>query len=100
MEQPNTFEHLIHVDQVVKMYRSGAGEVTVLHGVTLKVNPGEAVGVVGPSGSGKSTLLNMITGIDRPTRGQVVVNGQPIHTFDENKLARWRGITIGVIFQF
>ncbi len=101
MEKPNTSEQaLIHVDNVVKTYPTGAGEVTVLRGVTLKVKPGEAVGVVGPSGSGKSTLLNMITGIDRPTRGQVVVNGQPIHTFNENKLARWRGRTIGVIFQF
>jgi putative ABC transport system ATP-binding protein len=101
MEQPRTFEQpLIHVDDVVKTYHTGAGDVTVLHGVTLKVQPGEAVGVVGPSGSGKSTLINMITGIDRPTRGQVTINGQPIHAFDENKLARWRGHTIGVIFQF
>jgi putative ABC transport system ATP-binding protein len=93
-------QSLIHLDSVVKTYPTGAGEVTVLHGVTLKVKPGEAVGIVGPSGSGKSTLLNMITGIDRPTHGQVNVNGQPIHTFNENRLARWRGLTIGVIFQF
>ena len=101
MEQPNNTEQpLIHVDDVVKTYPTGAGQVTVLRGVTLKVKPGEAVGVVGPSGSGKSTLLNMITGIDRPTRGQVIVNGQPIHTFSENQLARWRGLNVGVIFQF
>jgi putative ABC transport system ATP-binding protein len=92
--------HLIHLDQVVKTYPTGAGEVTVLHGVSLKVAAGEALAVVGPSGSGKSTLLNMITGIDRPTRGAVVVNGQPLHALDENRLARWRGHTIGVIFQF
>ncbi|HLF25442.1 MAG TPA: ABC transporter ATP-binding protein [Anaerolineae bacterium] len=100
MEQQHDSAHLIHVDNVVKTYPTGAGELTVLHGVTLKVKPSEAVGVVGPSGSGKSTLLNMITGIDRPTRGQVVVNGQPLHTFSENQLARWRGLNIGVIFQF
>jgi len=93
-------QYLINLENVVKTYSSGSGEVTVLRGVNLKVKPGEAVGVRGPSGSGKSTLLNMITGIDRPTSGEVHVDSEPIHTFDENKLARWRGRTIGVIFQF
>ena len=93
-------QYLINLENVVKTYSSGSGEVTVLRGVNLKVKPGEAVGVRGPSGSGKSTLLNMITGIDRPTSGEVHVDREPIHTFDENKLARWRGRTIGVIFQF
>jgi putative ABC transport system ATP-binding protein len=93
-------QHLIDIDNVVKTYSTGAGAVTVLRGVSLKVKPGEAVGVVGPSGSGKSTLLNMITGIDRPSSGTVHVNGAPIHTFSENRLARWRGKSIGVIFQF
>jgi putative ABC transport system ATP-binding protein len=64
------------------------------------VSQGEFVSIVGPSGSGKSTLLNMITGIDRPTSGQVVVGGEPIHELSENELARWRGRNVGVIFQF
>jgi len=91
---------IIHLDQVVKKFGNGAGDVTVLCGVSLQVKPGEAVGVVGPSGSGKSTLINMIAGIDRPTSGQVTVAGQQVHTLSENQLARWRGRNVGVIFQF
>lgn len=91
---------LIDLQNVVKTYQTGAGNVTVLKDVNLKIQPGEFVGVVGPSGSGKSTLLNMVTGIDRPTSGGVVIDGQAVHTFTENELARWRGRHIGVIFQF
>jgi ABC-type lipoprotein export system ATPase subunit len=58
------------------------------------------VAVIGKSGSGKSTLINMITGIDRPTSGEVLVNGTPVHTLSEGQLAVWRGRTIGVVFQF
>jgi putative ABC transport system ATP-binding protein len=96
----NTNGSIIHLDQVVKAYHDGAGEVTVLREVSLQVKAGEAVGVVGPSGSGKSTLINMVAGIDRPTSGQVIVAGQPVHTLSENQLARWRGRNVGVIFQF
>ena len=56
--------------------------------------------VTGPSGNGKSTLLNMITGIDRPTAGEVLVNGCPVHEMSENQLAKWRGENLGIIFQF
>ncbi len=91
---------IIHLDQVVKAFHNGVGDVTVLRGVSLEVKPGEAVGVVGPSGSGKSTLINMIAGIDRPTSGQVAVAGQQVHALSENQLARWRGRNVGVIFQF
>lgn len=90
----------IDLCDVVKKYDTAAGSVTVLQDVTLRVRAGEFVSIVGPSGSGKSTLVNMITGIDRPTSGQVIVGGQAIHTLSENKLARWRGRHIGVIFQF
>jgi putative ABC transport system ATP-binding protein len=91
---------LINLQDVVKTYKTGAGGVTVLKDIDLHVDKGEFVGVVGPSGSGKSTLLNMITGIDRPTRGEVYVGGQAVHKLSENQLARWRGKNVGVIFQF
>ncbi len=91
---------LIDLRNVVKTYQTGAGEVTVLKGISLQVRAGEFVSVVGPSGSGKSTLLNMITGIDRPTQGEVFVDGQAVHTLSENQLARWRGRHVGVVFQF
>jgi putative ABC transport system ATP-binding protein len=90
----------IDLRDVVKTYETGAGELTVLQDVTLQVQPGEFVSVVGPSGSGKSTLLNMITGIDRPTSGQVCVGGETVYTLSENQLARWRGRHVGVVFQF
>ena len=91
---------LIDLRDVFKNYETGAGEVPVLKDVDLKVREGEFVGVVGPSGSGKSTLLNMITGIDRPSDGQVFVAGEAVHKMSENQLARWRGKNVGVIFQF
>jgi putative ABC transport system ATP-binding protein len=91
---------LIELRDVVKTYEAGGGDVTVLKEVTLKVQPGEFVSVVGPSGSGKSTMLNMITGIDRPTSGEVLVGGEAVHELSENELARWRGRNVGVIFQF
>jgi putative ABC transport system ATP-binding protein len=91
---------LIDLHDVVKTYETGAGDVTVLQDLTLQVQAGEFVSVVGPSGSGKSTLLNMITGIDRPTEGQVFVGGEAVHELSENQLARWRGRHVGVIFQF
>ncbi len=90
----------INLRDVVKTYETGAGDVTVLTDVSLKVREGELVGIVGPSGSGKSTLLNMITGIDRPTAGEVFVGGQAVHGLSENQLARWRGRNVGVVFQF
>jgi putative ABC transport system ATP-binding protein len=91
---------LIRLQDVVKTYETGAGGVTVLKEIDLRVDEGEFVGVVGPSGSGKSTLLNMITGIDRPTGGEVFVAGKAVHKMSENQLARWRGKNVGVIFQF
>jgi len=91
---------LIQLDQVIKEYETGAGPLRVLHGVSLTVQEGEFVAVVGPSGSGKSTMINMITGIDRPTEGVVTVAGACLNGLSENQMARWRGRNVGVIFQF
>jgi ABC-type lipoprotein export system ATPase subunit len=91
---------LIDLKDVVKTYKTGAGEATVLKDITLHVQRGEFVSIVGPSGSGKSTLLNMITGIDHPTSGEIIVGGQAVHKLGQNQLARWRGRNVGVIFQF
>jgi putative ABC transport system ATP-binding protein len=97
---PNGSTPVIQLNNVVKRFPVGAVTTTVLKGISLQVQAGEFVSIVGPSGSGKSTLINMITGIDRPSAGEVQVLGQPIHTFTENQLARWRGRSLGIIFQF
>jgi putative ABC transport system ATP-binding protein len=91
---------IIDLREVVKDYATGAGAFRALAGVTLRVMPGELVAIQGRSGCGKSTLLNMITGIDRPTAGDVVVAGMDLRRASENELARWRGRNIGVVFQF
>ena len=91
---------IIDLRHVTKTYQAGSGPVTVLNDVTLIIEPGEFVSVMGPSGSGKSTLLNMITGIDRPTSGEVIVNDQAVHRLGQDRLAIWRGRNLGVIFQF
>jgi len=85
---------------VQKVYATSAGEFAALKGADLTVAQGEFVAVVGKSGSGKSTLINMITGIDRPTNGEVWVAGMPVHTLTENQIAVWRGRVLGVVFQF
>jgi putative ABC transport system ATP-binding protein len=91
---------LIELRHLAKRYPTPAGAVTALNNINLTVDRGEFVAVIGKSGSGKSTLINTITGIDRPTTGEVLVCGTPIHTLDENQLALWRGRNLGVIFQF
>jgi len=92
--------NMLQVVDVVKNFPVGDGEVEVLRGISFDVKPGEFITIVGPSGNGKSTLLNMITGIDRPTDGQVLFNNREIHRMSENKLAAWRGEHVGIVFQF
>ena len=92
--------HLIELRNVNKVFKTGAGEFPALKEVGLAINSHEFVAIVGKSGSGKSTLINMITGIDRPTTGEVWVGDTPVHTLSEDQMALWRGKTIGVIFQF
>jgi putative ABC transport system ATP-binding protein len=93
-------KNIINLQGVGKVFEGPAGPIHALRDVNLKINPGEFIGVQGPSGSGKSTLINMITGIDRPTSGDVVVTDQLLNNLSENQLARWRGKNVGVIFQF
>ncbi len=93
-------KHLIDIQQVVKAYYTPVGDFIALDGVDLQIGEGEFVAVVGKSGSGKSTLINMVTGIDRPTSGNVFVNQQAVHKLKEGPMAEWRGRTVGVIFQF
>jgi putative ABC transport system ATP-binding protein len=91
---------VVSLENVGKVFRTKAGAFTALRDVNLTVGEGEFVAVVGPSGSGKSTLINMITGIDRPSSGEVFVVGERLTAMSENKVAKWRGRNVGVVFQF
>jgi ABC-type lipoprotein export system ATPase subunit len=93
-------EWMVDLRQVQKYYSSAAGDFHALKGIDLQIRPGEFVSIIGKSGSGKSTLLNMMTGIDRPTTGEVWVNGTPVHEMNENQMAIWRGNNLGIMFQF
>lgn len=91
---------LIELRDVLKVYQSAAGNFTALDHVSLQVHAGEFVAMVGKSGSGKSTLINMITGIDRPSGGTVLVGGTAVQTLSESQMAVWRGRNVGIVFQF
>jgi len=100
MNNINGKNGIIQIKEVIKRFPVGDREITILKGINLNVKNGEFVSIVGPSGNGKSTLLNMITGIDRPSDGAVIVTGREVHQMSENKLAAWRGEHVGIIFQF
>jgi putative ABC transport system ATP-binding protein len=91
---------IIDLRAVTKQYQSAAGAFTALKSIDFQARQGEFVAVVGKSGSGKSTLLNILSGIDNPTSGEVIISGTPIHALNQNQLAIWRGKQIGVVFQF
>jgi ABC-type lipoprotein export system ATPase subunit len=91
---------VIQLQKVVKTFKNVAGEFTVLKDVNLVLRKGEFVAIVGKSGSGKSTLLNMITGIDHPSSGKVVIGGTDIYQMSESARSLWRGRNLGVVFQF
>jgi ABC-type lipoprotein export system ATPase subunit len=90
----------IILKDVVKTYENAAGKFEALKGINLQFEQGQFVSIVGKSGCGKSTLLNMITGIDHPTSGNVIVDGEDIYTKTESQRALWRGRNMGVVFQF
>lgn len=91
--------YLIHLDRVSKEYPSPAGPVCVLKEVKLEIARGEFLAIVGKSGAGKTTLVNMITGVDHPTQGEVIVDGVDLCHMSETKLALWRGLKIGIVYQ-
>ena len=101
IHEMSTPEAMIDMHGIVKTFKNAAGEFTVLKGIDLTINRGEFVSIVGKSGSGKSTLLNMVTGIDHPTDGRVVIGGTDIYTnVTESQRSKWRGRNLGIVFQF
>ncbi len=91
---------LIQMRDIVKIFKTDAGDFTALKGISIDFYESQFVSVIGKSGSGKSTLVNMITGIDRPTSGTVDIGGTMISSLTESDMARWRGINLGIVFQF
>ena len=90
----------IVLKDVYKTYVNAAGEFPALKGIDLQLDYGQFISIVGKSGSGKSTLLNMLTGIDHPTAGEVIIGGQNIYEMSESQRAKWRGRNMGIVFQF
>ncbi|HVS65524.1 MAG TPA: ABC transporter ATP-binding protein [Thermoanaerobaculia bacterium] len=93
-------EPIVQLDGVGKTYKRDRFDIRVLEGVSLEVEAGEFLALMGPSGSGKSTLLNLLAGIDRPSTGRIVVAGKDVARLSESELAAWRHRNIGFIFQF
>jgi len=99
--QPNvaTTTKVVQVRGVSKIFKRDAFQVTALDDVSIDIAKGEFLALMGPSGSGKTTLLNMIAAIDRPTAGELLVQGQDIFRFNDTQIARWRNEHIGYVFQ-
>ena len=91
---------LIRMQGITKVFKSGAGEFKALDEINLDFYRGEFIGIVGKSGSGKSTLANMITGIDHPTSGNIVIEDKVINKMNESDMSVWRGHNLGIVFQF
>ncbi|NOY88815.1 MAG: ABC transporter ATP-binding protein [FCB group bacterium] len=90
---------MIDLKHIIKAYRTGKVEFQALKGIDLKVEKGEYIAIVGPSGSGKSTLMNIIGCLDIPSRGEYLLDQQPVNTFSSNQLADIRNKKIGFVFQ-
>lgn len=96
----HTGSAVLELRSVSHEYTTAAGPFTALRDVSVAVERGEFLAVVGESGSGKSTLLSLLAGIDRPTRGEIIVSGTQVHALAEHQLSAWRGRAVGIVFQF
>jgi ABC-type lipoprotein export system ATPase subunit len=99
-KEPREEKPAIILRNVEKVYENAAGKFLALKSINLQLNYGQFISIVGKSGCGKSTLLNMVTGIDHPTAGDVIIGGEHIYKMSESKRALWRGKNMGVVFQF
>lgn len=99
MKQTKNPPAMIEIIDLEKTYALGQKPLTVIHKLSLNIQPGEFVSIIGPSGSGKSTLLHLIGGLDRPTSGQIKVNGQELNKLGDSKLSRFRNQNLGFVFQ-
>ncbi len=86
--------------EITKSFRTDAGELRVLKGVSLRIKAGEMAGIIGASGAGKSTLLHILGALDKPSSGKVLFQGKDVSSLDDNGLARFRNASIGFVFQF
>jgi|AMZC01.1.fsa_nt_AMZC01001488.1_1 putative ABC transport system ATP-binding protein len=93
-------EPFIQVSNLIKTFDTPAGPLNVLRGIDLEIHRGDFVAIVGPSGSGKTTFLNMLTAVDTPTSGEIVIGGVPITQIPQRKLTKWRARNVGIVFQF
>ena len=98
-DSPGKNLFMIELYKVLKNVRSGSESLTILHQLDLTIHDNEFVSIVGPSGSGKSTLLGLIAGLDAPTSGEILIDGQDVTTMSEDALAELRGLKIGFVFQ-
>ena len=93
-------EKIVELKNVSKTYKIGESEFKALKNIDLELNKGEFVVILGPSGAGKSTLLNLIGGMDSPTEGSIIIDGENISQYNENQLSEYRAKDVGFIFQF
>ncbi|MCZ6917902.1 MAG: ABC transporter ATP-binding protein [Gemmatimonadetes bacterium] len=98
--QPSTSKTLVEVRDVTKTYHRGSVEIPVLAGVNFDMAAGEFLALMGPSGSGKTTMLNLVAGLDSPTSGSILVDGEDVTRMSARQLATWRARHVGFVFQF
>jgi putative ABC transport system ATP-binding protein len=93
-------EAFIQIKDLVKTFDTPAGPLNVLRGINIDINKGDFIALLGPSGSGKTTFLNMLTAVDSPTSGEIVIGGVPITQVAQRHLTKWRARNVGIVFQF
>lgn len=93
-------KNLVQMRGLKKSYKRGMENIEVLHGINIDISEGDFVALMGPSGSGKTTLLNLIGGLDKPSAGEIQIDGQRIDAFSSGELAKWRAANVGFVFQF